>query len=498
MKRLGIVGVLATVTSAYADRPELQPPAPEVVRAQTKVELPAVPAFEVPQVEAGVHDPRELRVQGGAVLDREIKVKGYVVWIYDCARAIATAGEAPRDVQARIDADPTLCERPRFFVGATKDTPPERAIWVVDVPRVPNKLELARLPKAELAAWPKVPKVAVGDYVVVAGTWRLASPHGTRNSDGLLVFESLAPGGKPPVNALPREKHAEPPEAAPPPIGPPAVAAEVEPRARAQSVAELNACSAAIGARKLDDAAARCTRALQLWPGNHLAWYSLGIGASARGDWAGAKTAYENALKLRPDSAQYQMVTGVALYETGAASYDAAREHLRTAVAIEPAMWRAHYYLGRALRGLGRVRAAADELGRTIALNPAEPGPYIALAELYRKWDYVDESIAVATQGTKVVSGAGAADVWLEVGLGYDDKRQDQLASEAFAHALDLVPANYKARFQRGQSLYRLKDYAKARAELEEVMKSAPASESFVRQQAQAMLLAIATASAKK
>src|SRR5690606_16746188 len=79
----------------------------------------------------------------------------------------------------------------------TRDTPHERALWVVDVPRPPNKLEKERLPKEELRAWPKVPKYKLGDYVVVTGTFALQSPHSERNSDGLLVFEAIEPAKRP-------------------------------------------------------------------------------------------------------------------------------------------------------------------------------------------------------------------------------------------------------------------------------------------------------------
>ena len=55
-----------------------------------------------------------------------------------------------RGVQKMIEDDPTKCERPKFYIGDTPDTPVEKSLWVVDVPRPYNKLELERLPRDEL------------------------------------------------------------------------------------------------------------------------------------------------------------------------------------------------------------------------------------------------------------------------------------------------------------------------------------------------------------
>ena len=485
------------VRIASAAPPELGPVAPEVSPATSiKVALPPVPAFELPAVEPGFHEPRELRVNGRAVLDTDIKVRGTIVWIYDCVTAIAKPGEAPRDVQKRIDADPTLCERPKFYLGSTKETPLARALWVVDVPRAPNKLEREHLPKADLAAWPKVPKLTVGDAVVVTGKFALASPHGDTNSDGLLVFGAIAPAGKAgaPVPAAATPEPAEPPApalpAAPKPIA-------VDARVRNDSIRELNACSAGVVLRKLDVAIPRCKRAVELWPGNHLAWYTLGIASGL--DWQAASEAYAKAAALRPDSAQYHLALGAARYELAVrgardrrtVDFEPARSELALALAGNADLWRAHYYLGRIARDRGLPHRASEALSRTIVLNPREAGPYVALAELYRKWDYTDLAIAIATQGTANVTAPieQVADLWIVLGNGYDDKREPAKAIEAFTKALAAVPTSAKALFARGVAYAHVGDKAKARADLEAFLKTDAPGLELARQQASRMLL---------
>jgi len=194
------------VAAASAQAAPSPGPASEVYSAD-KVDLPAVPDFALASTTGDVHDVKELRVAGQPLLDTDIKVQGYVIWIYDCIGAIRTPGESKAATQERIDADPTLCERAKLYLGETKTTPPEKGLWIVDFPRPPGKLEKERLPKEKLDAWPVVPKVKVGDYVTISGHFAVQSPHKERNSDGLLVFASIAPArpsrsGKPTPMAL--------------------------------------------------------------------------------------------------------------------------------------------------------------------------------------------------------------------------------------------------------------------------------------------------------
>src|SRR5207249_5414667 len=59
------------------------------------------------------------------------------------------------------------------------------------VPRPPFAVERAQLSADELARWPAVPRLVVGAYVEVTGTFALESSHHERNVDGLVIFESI-------------------------------------------------------------------------------------------------------------------------------------------------------------------------------------------------------------------------------------------------------------------------------------------------------------------
>src|SRR2546430_7609572 len=50
-------------------------------------------------------------------------------------------------------------------------------------------------------------------------------------------------------------------------------------------------------------------------------------------------------------------------------------------------LWRAHYYIGRIYRDTGKSKEAAEALTRALQGAPSDPGPWVALAELYRRWE---------------------------------------------------------------------------------------------------------------
>lgn len=195
MAKLLVVPALSTgvlLLAAGCQEPQLKGAKAEVQTDQLKVTLPAVPSFEAPKPNPdGSHTIKEMRVAGDRYLNNEVTVKGFVVWAYDCATAIRKPGETDDAVKKRIDADPTQCRRPAFYLGDDRGTPAERALWVVEVPRQPTALEKKNLPKEDIKNWPPVPVYAVGDEVLVTGKWATTSPRGEGNTEGLLIYSSM-------------------------------------------------------------------------------------------------------------------------------------------------------------------------------------------------------------------------------------------------------------------------------------------------------------------
>jgi hypothetical protein len=188
---LAITGALLAPLSACG-KDQLKGPDAEVKPHNVKLDLPAVPSFEMPATNAdGTHSVKELRVKGKKMLNTELTVKGYVTWVYDCPTALRQPGWTDKQVADLIEENPDKCERPKFYLGDAPDTPPERSLWIVDVPRATNKLERKRLSRDELKLRPAVPPYQTGDEILVTGEFRLSSPHSERNTDGLVVYKSL-------------------------------------------------------------------------------------------------------------------------------------------------------------------------------------------------------------------------------------------------------------------------------------------------------------------
>jgi hypothetical protein len=195
---MATVMALLTFTAACA-KAELQGSEGEVEEVSSStVNLPQVPEFDEPKPYPDQSHPvREMRLKGNQFLDSSVQVKGYVVWVYDCAAALRTPSMTDEALKKLLKNEPERCDRPNFIIADEGNASPDKGIWVVEAPR-PLRDDEKRLPpdkrKAMEKAWKEMPKFAVGDLVTAKGKWARSSPGGFRNSDGLLVYESMTAG----------------------------------------------------------------------------------------------------------------------------------------------------------------------------------------------------------------------------------------------------------------------------------------------------------------
>ncbi|HEX7843049.1 MAG TPA: tetratricopeptide repeat protein [Kofleriaceae bacterium] len=495
------------------ERDDLPGPELEVMNHAPRIATPEIPSFELPPTEPGLRSPRELRVRGRPWLGTEVKVKGYVTWVYDCVEVLAVANpKASRaQIQAAIHGDPALCHRPAFSLGDARDTSRDASISVV-APEPGGGTSQG----GESRAGPAIPTLADGDYVSVTGRWSVPASPALHDAEGVLVWSTVE-------RAAPAAASAGEPVAALKELeivfdGPATVPMRkpVDDQTVNTSIEHMNACNKAIVARQYDAANAECRQATDTWDGNHLAWYAWAGAHMARREWQKAKAAIERAVMLRPDQAMYQLYYGIALYEaahqkvrgdqarkdrkkpeTGAADpstprLEAARDALATAVRLAPELWRAHYYLGRVYRELDDARHAAMQFSATIRTYPGYRFAYVALIELYRRWDYIDQALAVAVLGTASVLPAEAADLWFEIGIIHDAKHADDKAIEAFGNAIAGGPDDAGARFERGQIYLRKGDLASARRDFEGVARSTDPRAGVTKQLATQLLTQLA------
>jgi hypothetical protein len=131
-----------------------------------KVDLPPPPSFaasDIPEKNPdGTWSIRGLRKHKAENLQKQVKVKGYLLEVYQCPKC-------PKGQTCK------LCDQPHFFIGDKADTKKEKALMVVDY----------------LAPKQAPPALTVGKQYDIEGTFAINSPTGFGASDGLLIFEKM-------------------------------------------------------------------------------------------------------------------------------------------------------------------------------------------------------------------------------------------------------------------------------------------------------------------
>ncbi len=268
--------------------------------------------------------------------------------------------------------------------------------------------------------------------------------------------------------------------------------------ARNESIKRANAGFKAQGAKQYETAANEFKEAVRVDKDNHSAWYGLGGAHIGKRAYEPAAEALENAVRLKPSDAMYQMWLGVSLYEATVdkartdqandlkkkkedvkpdlrtLNFDTALQHLEAAVKLNPELYRAHYYMARIYRDGDKPQQAAESFTKSIQSWPRFQPPYVALGEMYRRWDYPDQAIQVLSQGVEhVMEQEEKSQLLYVLGMAYFDKLDDKQAIESFTKAIDMRKDNHDAKFQRGLAHFRKGDLKEADKDLSEYSKAA-------------------------
>lgn len=198
---LFVVAVATGLSLGACEKDKFKGAEAEVGRDKVKPDLPPVPTFALPDINADGSMPvKILRVNGRKFFEKEVTVKGHVTWIYDCFTSVRANSEfadrTDEQIRKYIEEEPDrYCRKPLFRLGAEGTDPDDQTIKVVNVPRYPTATEKKLLPKEELAnkeLWRPVPPLALGDEVIVTGTWVQRAPTGGESDMmGLLVYGTM-------------------------------------------------------------------------------------------------------------------------------------------------------------------------------------------------------------------------------------------------------------------------------------------------------------------
>jgi hypothetical protein len=167
-----------------------------------KVNLPSPPNFDVPtapvQYPGGELSIYGLRKGMSKYLDKDVRVKAYVLEVYECPpeirkcndeanakakrekRKAGHAGAPPAPAATADKGTCHPCDQPHFFISDTPTTKKERALLVADYPVKDWK-----------SGKPKPLDVKTGQQYVVTGTFAINSITGFAASNGLIIHKKL-------------------------------------------------------------------------------------------------------------------------------------------------------------------------------------------------------------------------------------------------------------------------------------------------------------------
>ena len=189
----GGTALLLLAGASACDDAELKGAKAEVAPHKVELDMPPPPKFDIPQADGDVHPARELRLLGNKLLKTDIKVKGYVTWIYDCVAALRGPDMSVKETLKLIEAQKSKCKLPHFYLGDKPDDTRARSIMVAEVPRKPFPFEKKKRqppPNPDEEPPPKPPTISVGDEVIVSGKWTKSSGRST-SLQGLLLYADL-------------------------------------------------------------------------------------------------------------------------------------------------------------------------------------------------------------------------------------------------------------------------------------------------------------------
>jgi tetratricopeptide (TPR) repeat protein len=263
-----------------------------------------------------------------------------------------------------------------------------------------------------------------------------------------------------------------------------------------KSIQQTNEGVKLLNSKQYEAAIGKFEEAVKAYRENHTAWYNLGLSHDGRKKYEDAAKAYEQAVKLSGGDPMYHMKYGIALYKAAiedqrnrqakaegvkpeeveldlkGVNFDPALAELEAAVKINAELFRAYYYIGRIHRDMDNAAAAAEAFTKSIQNGPREREPYVALGEMYRRWDYTDEAIQVLGAGKANVPGDNA-DIIFALGMAYDDKGDTDKAIEEFTAAIEADKNQSKAKYARGMAYFKKGELKKAKADLEDFQKNA-------------------------
>ena len=153
----------------------------------------------------------------------------------------------------------------------------------------------------------------------------------------------------------------------------------------------------------------------------------------------------ERAVALMPEHAPSHYLLGTAYLFDG--DYGLAKEKLGQALEYDPEHARALFRLGVAHEALGEIMEAIDAHSESIRSDPRFPQPYEHLGNIYARYDFLDEAIAVFMEAVEHCDDANSAN---NLGRMYQRKGEIEAALQYFQRAVEMAPDSVAYNYNLG------------------------------------------------
>jgi tetratricopeptide (TPR) repeat protein len=176
--------------------------------------------------------------------------------------------------------------------------------------------------------------------------------------------------------------------------------------------------------------------------------YILGVCYIQTRQYPQARKAFAEMFDLAPDSAAAYMFTARVLLRQ---EFDPiAEEYAQKAIALDPKLPLAHFFLGELHLYKSRIPEAIADFQQELSLNPGDAATYYKLADAYSRVQKFDDAERLLQRSIWLDSTSTGPYVLL--GKVLEKKGESELAVRALQHALTMDPGNYVAHHLLGQA----------------------------------------------
>jgi protein O-GlcNAc transferase len=223
-------------------------------------------------------------------------------------------------------------------------------------------------------------------------------------------------------------------------------------------------------AGSLDQAEAVCGTIVQADPNSFDASHLLAVIQFQRGHYTEALNCYDQALALRPDTAEVLSNRGVLLREMG--RFEDALRSYEHSLALDPENSAAHNNRGVVLRDLNRLEDALLSYDKALSIRPNYLEAINNRAVILHEMGQLENALAAI--GEALGSKPNYKDALYNQGNILRDMKRFEDALVSYNKTLELEPNYHAALFNRGNVLRELGRFGEALSSYDEVLKKIP------------------------